>query len=313
MKFLIATLILFLSAPAAAQDQTLPRLQVNGNTLQTVDGTPVTLRGVSLCSLDWHKPHDLMRKISTGPEAWKANVLRLPVQPKEWRKKEPIKYLRQNIDPAVKLCKENGLYCIIDWHEINDWTKPEVARELEEFWKIVAIRYAGTPNILYEVFNEPTEPKKRDAANWALWRTQMQKWVDMIRKDAPDTVLLIGSPHWSQMPSFAVDAPLEGKNLAYVVHVYPNYKPKQWDALFGDAAEHIPIFMTEWGWTDDKDAFWVIRGNQETFGQPLKDYLDARPQISWTAWSYDPKCGPAMLGKDTDMGAFVKDWLAESN
>ena len=40
--------------------------------------------------------------------------------------------------------------------------------------------------------------------------------------------------------------------------------------------------------------------------------MDARPHINWTAWSYDPECGPAMLGSDREMGKFVRDWLEES-
>jgi len=40
-------------------------------------------------------------------------------------------------------------------------------------------------------------------------------------------------------------------------------------------------------------------------------YLDARHHIGWTAWSYDPRCGPAMLGSDKNMGDFVKEWLGD--
>jgi endoglucanase len=306
LKFLFVFLI-FIAAPAKADN--LPRLQVVGNHLETPDGKSVHLRGVSLCSLDWQNPQEQLNDIAAG---WKANVVRLPVQPKEWVKSEPLKYVTEKLDPAVKLCNKHGFYCIIDWHRISDWTDEDKDKKLEEFWSIVAPRYATNPNILYEVYNEPTGPKKRDRDNWLAFRPKMQGWINQIKEFAPHTVLLIGSPSWSQMPAFAVEDPLEGSNLVYVMHAYPgNFKPSSWDKAFGNASNTIPVFMSEWGWSTSEKAFHIIQGSEETFGQPMKDYLNARPQIGWTAWSYDPKCGPAMLGNDSEMGVFVKKWLEE--
>lgn len=312
LKIFLASLLF--SVPASAQDnEILPRLKTVGNHLAKPDGTPVTLRGVSLCSLEWHAPLEQINQVMEGEQSWPVDVLRLPVQDREWRRYGAKKYLKDKLDPAIALCKEHNVYCIIDWHEISDWDKPEIIADLENFWKIVAIRYSNDPRIIYEIYNEPTTPKMRNRENWLAWRTQMQKWVNTIRADAPETLLLIGSPHWSQMPNFAAADPLEGENLAYVMHLYPNWKQKQWDGLFGKASETIPIFMTEWGWTSQEDNVGkVIYGTQEGFGEPLRRYLDARPQISWTAWSYDQKCGPAMLGQDKDMANFVKQWLTDA-
>jgi len=303
---LLILLLLGFSMPAYAQE--LPRLSVSGNRLQA-EGKPITLRGLSLCSLEWHNPLSLIEQSKT----WKPNVLRLPVQAKEWKKSNPIKYLQNYLDPAVKACKRNNVYCIIDWHDIAAWDDPKTSIALKSFWDRTAPRYAAEQHILYEIFNEPTSPKARTRENWIAWRTQAQKWVDSIRVKAPQTVLLVGSPHWSQMPSFAAADPLRGSNLAYTMHIYPNYPIKKWDSLFGDASKAVPIFITEWGWTSDEKAWSGIKGSQEKYGEPLKAYLDSKPQINWTAWSFDPKCGPAMLGGDKDMGTFVKDWLAEYN
>lgn len=310
-KYLIAIFIVFLAAPVSAQDaDELPRLKTEGNKFTTADGTPISLRGVSLCSIEWHAP---LKQIETIGTEWKVNIVRLPVQPREWDRYGPAKYMKDKLDPAVALCKKHGFYCIIDWHEISDWDKPDKVKRLEQFWQIVAPRYAANPNILYEVFNEPVGPKKKDKENWLAFRTKMQGWVDQIRESAPRTVLLIGSPHWSQMTSFAAKDPLDGDNLGYVAHIYPNYKPASWDKAFGEAAQTVPVFLSEWGWSTGEKAFYVIKGTQKDYGEPMKAYLNERPHIGWTAWSYDPKCAPAMTGKDQEMGAFVKEWLEESN
>lgn len=317
-KFWLFLFTLFLlplvSAQAEAGSTPMPKLKVEGSHLATQNGTHVTLRGVSLCSLEWHKPLQQIEQITRSPLKWDANVLRLPVQVKEWNRVGAGSYIKNYLDPAVALCKQNNIYCIIDWHQIGPWKDPKVISTLTDFWKRVAPRYASNPNILYEVFNEPMSPGDMTKENWAAWKASAQVWVDMIRRDAPDTVILIGSPHWSQMPQFAAADPFKGDNLAYVMHLYPNWKQEKWDKLFGNAADTVPIFITEWGWSaTPKNKKMVFAGNAQTYGTPLRTYLDQKPHINWTAWSYDPACGPAMLGADKDMAAFVKAWLAEHN
>lgn len=286
----------------------LPRLSIEGNLFVTEDGRPISLRGVSLCSLAWEPAPPLIKRATGAEGGWGANIVRLPVQPREWRRSGGKSYIRHLLDPAVEACRRENVYCIIDWHEIAPWNTPEVAKELEYFWGRVARRYANNKNIIFELFNEPTEPKRETESNWLAWRSVAQKWVDQIRAHAPETIILIGSPHWSQMTSFAAKHPFSGTNLAYVFHSYPNRPSSDWDTLFGNAANSVPVFLTEWGWSA-KTRGEVFAGSRETFGVPLKTYLNARPQIGWTAWSFDPRCAPAMLGQDTEMRDLVRQWL----
>lgn len=288
----------------------LPKLSTSDNKFVQPDGTAVTLKGVSLCSLAWHKPLDQIAQVTHPLTGWNPKILRLPVQPRMWEIEGASAYMRKRLDPAIELCNENGVYCIIDWHKIGNWTDPDVNGNLMDFWEKVAPRYANNPNVLYEVFNEPTKPKARTQENWDAYREYAQTWVDHIRNFAPETVILIGSPHWSQSTSFAVSNPVIGENIGYVTHVYPLWKPSRWDGLFGNAAEDVPMVLTEWGWSSVNQNP-LLHSSVEGFGEPLKEYLDAKPHIGWTAWSYDPRCGPAMLGKDSDMAEFVKYWLLE--
>lgn len=315
MKSIFYVLMLLLLIPVTASaKEALPRLRVEGNTLVNPAKMPVTLRGVSLCSLSWHQPLQLLDGLVQGKDGWHVNVVRLPVQPTEWEKAGPENYLKDRLDPAVQRCKTGHVYCIIDWHEIAGWKDPETIRKLENFWRIAGPRYANDPFIMYEIFNEPTEPVTRDRDNWLAFRAQAQKWVDTIRRDAPETVLLIGSPHWSQMPSFAVQDPLSGNNLIYVLHLYHGWPEESWDELFGNAASQLPLFVSEWGWSSRwKNRLTPFYGTEGSYAQPLRAYLDARPQINWTAWSYDPECGPAMTGKDAEMGSFARKWLESHN
>lgn len=298
------------STPAIAAEP-LARIKAQGASL-SAEGKPVTLRGVSLCSLEWHDPLGQIISASAPVIGWDVNVLRLPVQVKEWKRTTPEAYVRERIEPAVRLCRANGIYCILDWHAIAPWDEAQTDADLRAFWSYVAPLYADDPHILYEIFNEPTTPKSRTMENWRAWRDKAQGWVEHVRALAPETLLLVGSPHWDQMTGFAAEEPLKDGNVAYVAHVYPNWSPRAWDELFGKAAQKVPIFITEWGWSAAADTKSnEFHGSLEQYGEPLRRYLDARPNVNWTAWSYDPHCGPSMLGKDKDMGQFVKGWLRD--
>jgi len=312
MKIFLFLFFLFLPFFPVAAQTSLPQLNVDGNRLVTPDGSPVTLRGASLCSLTWHNPLEQLETLTDKRSGWNINVVRLPVQPEEWARLGPDNYLKQQLDPAVEMCRKSGVYCIIDWHEIGDWHDEETGQRLESFWTIVAPRYAKEPSILYEIFNEPNGKNDRDRDNWLVFRERAQPWVDMVRKHAPDTVLLIGSPHWSQMPAFAAEDPFQGSNLVYVAHIYGGWPAESWDELFGDASRTIPLFISEWGWSSLlRNRTEPFYGTRADYAEPLRAYLDERPHISWTAWSYDPECGPAMTGKDKEMGDFVRQWLEE--
>lgn len=316
----IILFILLTSGCAIFEEKTidnasLSALKVVGNEVITKEnGHPIRFRGVSLCSLAWHSPLEQIKEVTDVNNGWHANILRLPVQAREWDRGSHQSYIRNRLEPAIKLCIAKNVYCIIDWHLIAAWDSAETDEKVREFWKMVAPLYADNSNIIYEIFNEPTTPKARTRENWLKWRERAQTWVDYIRSLAPETILLVGSPHWDQMTSFADELPFKGENIAYVTHVYPQWKPESWDQLFGKAADSVPMMITEWGWSSAKQSKdTLLYGTRESFGQPLRNYLDARPHIGWTAWSYDPRCGPSMLGVDADMGDFVKQWLREVN
>lgn len=296
------------STPLPKPEQNLPRLKTVGNKFVQESGEVAKLKGVSLCSLAWHEPLKQIKEVTDPLSGWNPVILRLPVQPRQWEIEGARAYTKKRIDPAIKECNKNNVYCIIDWHKIGPWNDPKVNEQLLEFWRVVAPRYANNPNVIYEVFNEPTKPKARTQENWNIYHEYAQRWVNHIREFAPKTVLLIGSPHWSQSSSFAVQKPISGENIGYVTHVYPLWKPDRWDGLFGDAAEIIPMMLTEWGYSAVNNIS-ILKGTTENFGKPLKEYLESRTHIGWTAWSYDSKCSPAMLGEDNDMAKHVRHWL----
>jgi len=299
-----------------------PRLHVDGKHFKDPGGRVVVLRGVSLIEL-----HDVTLK-RPGPEfmidlvtdparGWHARVVRLPVFPGYYLP-DPQGYVKEFLEPAVDYCTAKGLYCIIDWHYgESPFVRDE---ETRRFWADVAPRFKDYPNVFYEIFNEPVTPKPADDKIWRAWRSQAQQWVDQIRAVAPDNILLIGGPHFSQQIAGAVDYPLEGRNLAYVGHVYPggsypnflgwNRGNKGWEENIGVVADKYPVFVTEWGFGYVHAT--KVNGTVEDFGAPFRKWAEKKG-VSWTAWIADYDWYPSMFERNwqpTRFGAFVQAWLA---
>ncbi|MBN1647246.1 MAG: discoidin domain-containing protein [Spirochaetales bacterium] len=100
----------------------------------------------------------------------------------------PGSYVNQT-DTLVRWCGEDGIYCIITigCGTHNGAFDPDFARK---FWETYAPRYRDMPWVIYEIHNEPfswTPPY--DNATLAM----EQEMYDLIRKKAPDTMVLLFS------------------------------------------------------------------------------------------------------------------------
>ncbi|SEQ73461.1 cellulase family glycosylhydrolase [Natrinema salaciae] len=264
-------------------------------------------------------------------------------------------YLEEHLDPVVESCRRNGVYCIVDFHRHwgggeLEWADPDTGEpnqglddEVRLFWETVAPRYAEASHVLYEVYNEPTEPgmwgdpteKDWVADRWQWWKDMAQPWVDIIREHAPRNLVLIGSPSWTQSPEGALVEPFEGENLAYTYHIYPKHeasKQQAWDGPGpnGDGTKKIyeeyPLFVTEWGWSASDLGTDII----SSYADPMAEWLESSDAIHWQAWNFDagwaseisvrpafdgectdPPCEWEVVPHEDSMGNYVKDLLAE--
>jgi endoglucanase len=302
-----------------SQANNTPWLSVSGRHIEDPSGKTVILRGVSLADVSVTDSHArntnaLIDMATDHANGWYARVVRLPVYPNAidgqpgWNA-DPDTYFTKHLDPAVQHCISRQIYCIIDWHYINDYTSNDVDTATRAFWNYVAPKYAGTPNILFELYNEPIYPD-----SWSTWKTTAQPWVDIIRAAAPKNLILIGGPRWSQNVAEAATNPFSGSDLVYVAHIYPGHGGQSvWDSWFGNSTSTVPYFVSEWGW--QQGGATPTSGTKTGYGVPFSAYLDSKG-VSWTAWVFDIYWQPIMfdtnwnlLGGESYMGEFTKDFL----
>ena len=317
---IVAVLLLMMGLPTGVVHAiNTPWLSVSGRFIRDPQGNNVVLRGVSLIdvSVANSRPRNavtLTNMLTNETDGWYARVVRFPVYPDAidgqpgWRA-NPDAYFNNHLDPAIQNCISRQIYCVIDWHYIRDYNNSEVDTATRAFWNYVAPRYANTPNVIFELYNEPINPD-----NWATWKQWAQPWVNIIRSHAPNNLILIGGPRWSQNLSSAASDPFVGSNLVYVAHIYPQHGGQSvWDSWFGNAANSVPFFITEWGW--QQGGAIPTSGTLSGYGVPFSTYMESKG-LSWTAWVFDQFWQPVMfdtsynlLGGENFMGQYTKDFL----
>lgn len=284
------------------------QLKVIGTQLSNAAGTPVVLRGVSTHGIAWFPDFATKPFMQTLKEEWNATVFRIAMYSSEgndsyvnnpsWNKTKVCSL----IDAAVEL----DMYVIVDWHILADGNPQTYQKQASEFFAYIASSYAGVPNILYEICNEPN-----GGTNWGgNIKPYANEIIPIIRKYSPDAVIIVGTPTWSQDVDAAAADPLPYDNLMYSLHFYAGTH-KEWLRNKADAAlaKGLPLFVTEWGTTDASGNGAVDKSSSDEW----LSYLE-KQQISWCNWSLcnKPESSALLLPSAGTLGAMPDSVLTES-
>ncbi|HEX2855767.1 MAG TPA: cellulase family glycosylhydrolase [Opitutaceae bacterium] len=305
--FLVALFGLF-GAPAFAQTQTVVQkygqLRVQGNRIVDQSGTAVQLRGMSLYWSQWVPKYYNVNTIRWLRDDWKITVVRAAmaingntdgylVNPTAERNK-----VIAVVDAAIQL----GIYVIIDWH---DHTASDHRAQAQAFFADMAQRYGNTPNVLYEVWNEPL------AVSWTgVIKPYHQALVSTIRQHDSDNIIICGTRNWSQEVDEAAASPVTGTNIAYTLHFYANthkasLRAKAQTALDRGAA----LFVTEYGTTDATGKGTVNAAETRTWWS----FLDQN-KIGHANWSVAdiPEASAALVAGASANGGWTLSQIKES-
>ena len=252
-------------------------MQVSGGVLVDAKERPVTLRGMSTHGLGWY-PRYLNAGAMKTLKQYGANVIRLAMytETSSGYLEEPrnLDFVYIGIENAIA----ENLYVIVDWHILSDGNPLTHMEEAIAFFSEISERYGQTPNILYEICNEPNgDTTWEDIAAYAAMV------IPAIRKNAPEAVVLVGTPNYSSRLRDAMASPLPFSNLLYSCHKYIDVSPEAEDSqeywLQKAVETGFPVFVTEWG-INGSEGENMDLANARQFVKFLNEN-----QISWCGWA----------------------------
>ena len=269
-------------------------LHVEGTHLAAEDGTLVQLRGISTHGLGWFPEYVNEEMIAQARQEWGCNVFRLAMYTAEYNgyctsgsgQKE---HLKKVIDTGVQAAVEQEMYVIIDWHILSDSNPNTYKEEAKEFFAEMAERYADVPNVIYEICNEPN-----GGTNWSVIKQYALELIPLIRKYAPEAVIIVGTPTWSQDVDVAAKDPItEYDNIMYALHFYAaTHKDSLRDKCKTAVAKGLPLFVTEYGICDASGSGAIDEPQANKWVELLDGY-----GISHVMWNLSNKAETSAMIK----------------
>jgi endoglucanase len=315
---ILFTLVVF----KATKAQTLTPVALNGalkvqdGKLLNAQGLEPQLRGISFSWTLWQG----QKYYNPGVVNWLANDFKVSiirasmgVEPNGGYLQQPDeqqKLITDVVDQAIK----DGIYVLIDWH---DHHAENHVNDSKGFFKQMAKKYAGVPNVIYEIYNEPAK------ANWKTVKEYAMQVIPVIRKYDKNAVIVVGSPHWDQDVDIAAADPITGfSGIAYSFHFYAS-DPNHQEALRAKADKAIklglPLMITEWGVGESNGDGEFNLPETQTWVKWLNDN-----HLSWANWNITDKhettailqAGAPIYGGWTEAnltpaGLFIRELLRE--
>ncbi|QQS06378.1 MAG: cellulase family glycosylhydrolase [Fibrobacterota bacterium] len=334
-------------APALTPVEDHGALKVQGSKILDSKGQPTQLVGMSLFWSGWAAQFYNRRTVHWLAYDWKVSVLRIAMGVEGGGM-----YLDTNngaaknmkmVDSVIQASVDLGIYVIVDWHDHN---APDHQAQSIDFFQKVARKWGNTPNVIYEIFNEPHGIMAPDANGnggedmW-YWDDQIKPYsqavVDSIRAIDPDNLILIGNENWDQNPSGAAANPVVGKNLAYTLHFYSgshvvsmaNAPAKASTGAYTSGrttlSRGVSLFLSEWGTTNADGGGGADKNLYLDKAQEWLDWAKTN-SIGWCNWSVvnktessaalKPNANPLGGWNDTDLsvsGAWVRQQILALN
>ncbi|MDA3893511.1 MAG: carbohydrate-binding protein [Salinivirgaceae bacterium] len=294
----LAFLAIFFSVTVETFAQTVVdqygRLQVYGSHVCAEDGEQISLAGMSFFWSNWASQYYNAATVNYLVDEFKVSVVRAAHGVPE---NEGEQGSWENTEAVVDAAIARGIYVIIDWHTEGDaWPHHSQA---VTFFTHMAQKYANSPNVIWEPWNEPTSQSASSIKDWC------QDIANVIRQYDNDNLIICGSDTWSQYPnSYTINDP----NAAYTFHGYfddPANGAAHIQQFYNnvDAAmnQGSAVFVTEFG----------ANYNSTNGSNEIMDACIDR-KISMCAWSVNDKPEPwsiftsGMSGL-TDIGNFYKN------
>ncbi|CAE7323815.1 bglC, partial [Symbiodinium pilosum] len=174
------------------------KLKLSGAQLVNLRGDAVQLKGMSTHGLHWFPDCYEKGMLEHLVSSWGITVFRAAMYIGEGGYASD-KSVAQLVDEIVNWGEEFGVYIMIDWHVLtpgdpNHWlTGTGVSQaDAAAYWRETALKYRSKTHVLYEICNEP------NGVNWPTVKSYADNIISVIREVDPDTIIIVGTPTWSQ-------------------------------------------------------------------------------------------------------------------
>lgn len=254
-------------------------LKVSKGQLCNEKGNAIQLRGMSTNGIASYPEFVNKDSIKYLRDTWNTNVIRIAmctdgdngyIKDSATNKKRVIQ--------AVKDAISNGIYVIVDWHILTDNDPNTYKKESKEFFKEISSEFKNSPNVIYEICNEPSGKDIK-------WSSKIKPYADeiipVIRANSAKSIVIVGTGTWSQDVTDAAESPLSYENIMYTCHFYAGTQKQELrDKISTALSKKIAIFVTEWGTSEDT-------GDGGPFTEETKTWLDFldKNKLSWCNWS----------------------------
>lgn len=256
-------------------------LSVKGSQLVDESGQAVQLRGISTHGIAWFPDFVNQDAVMQLGKDWGANLFRIAMYTDENGgyctdgDKEKLKAL---VTDGVEYAKQADMYVIVDWHILHDNNPLTHKEEALQFFREMTGQLKNEKHVLYEICNEPN-----GGTSWEDIKAYADEVIPVIRENAPDAVILVGTPTWSQEIDKPQNDPISGyDNIMYTLHFYAATHKEDLRSKMVNAVEAgTPVFVSEYGLCDASGN----GGNDLGQAQSWIDTMDQHG-ISYAVWSF---------------------------
>lgn len=295
------------------------KLRVEGTSLLSKDGEKVQLKGPSTLGLVWY-PDFINKEAFETIHSWGASLIRLAMYTQEedgyLTPEGDQEFTKGLIDKGVRYASELGMYVIIDWHILSDGNPKASQDEAVRFFDEMSLKYKDNDNVIYEICNEPNG----DDVTWSVVKSYAETVIPVIRKNSPDSIILVGTPKWSQLVDDAADDPIKGyQNIMYSLHYYAaSHKEELRNKLRYALSKELPVFIDEYSICDASGNGGLDYDEAKKWAKIADENM-----ISYAQWSISPRDESAAMVKAsckklsgwtdddlTETGLWMKDRLS---
>ncbi|WP_049962164.1 glycoside hydrolase family 5 protein [Oribacterium sp. FC2011] len=309
-----------------AQNQTTASasLQVIGPNLCDSTGAKIQLKGISTHGIQWFPEYINTDCFRFFRDNWGCNLIRFAMYTEEGgylSSNEKAVQLKALIENGVQSCTSLGMYSIIDWHILSDGNPLSHVEEAKSFFNGMSALYKDNPYVIYEICNEPN-----GGTSWNDIKAYAEQVIPVIRANAPDAIILVGTPTWSQDVDQAAANPISPElshNVMYTLHFYAaTHRDDLRNKLMAARAAGLPVFISEFSTCDASGNGAVDYNSANTWFNLIKEN-----NLSFAGWNLSNKAESSAIlkpgtisttgawtdGDFSETGILLKSLMADEN